>query len=310
MKKELSIIFLVTILCLAFIATVNATNTTLHPSSAQTQVLLTSITIDPEDSTGQTTNAPGAWSTNLADPLSQVGVKSNGNFLNQQSGEITLGEISIPLQIGLNSFELVGTGVFPTNLYYGAVLFFNGVQTPPQIAVYNQNGVTSNFMVQPKDTIIMGGANGGLFFDVAPGHSFFFTDDGLKVEVISFTITAQTSSSTDEVSHYYISADGINDMTATLVLKVTPKDNVALENLIDEIPSMNIPSQVQNTLIERLGHVLASLNAPNAELRNNASNELNAILHYIAAQTNKKIALDQSNKLVSSIQSIIASIET
>jgi len=59
-------------------------------------VSLTSITLDPEDSAGTTTNAPGAWSTNTADPLSQVGVMSDRVFLNQGSESGTLGEISIP----------------------------------------------------------------------------------------------------------------------------------------------------------------------------------------------------------------------
>ena len=305
MKKRLLAVSVLAVFCFAFIATANANSNVGQTVSTQPQVMLTSVTIDPEDSTGRTTNAPGAWSTNLADPLSQVGVKSDGNFLNQQVNTITLGEISIPLKIGLNTFDLVGTGVFPNNLYYGAILFFNGIQTPPQIAVYNQNGATGDFMVQPKDTVIMGGANGGLFFDVAPGNSFFFTSDGLKVEVVSFTITAQDSSTIDEVSHYNIGADGTKDMTATLVLKVTPKANVAVENLINEISSMNLPIQVQNALTGKLENVLSSLNAPNADQRNDALNKLNAAINYVEAQTNKKITQDQSNALISEIQNII-----
>jgi hypothetical protein len=58
-------------------------------------VRLTGIMIDPEDAPGATSNAPGAWSTNLADPLYQVGVMSRGDFLNGTPSGIGLGEISI-----------------------------------------------------------------------------------------------------------------------------------------------------------------------------------------------------------------------
>ena len=91
---------------------------------APVTVRLTSITIDPEDASGATTNAPGAWSTNLADPLCQAGVWSHGDFLNGTLPGIGLGEISIPLKQGMNTFKLVGLGVFPYQrlLRRGAVL--------------------------------------------------------------------------------------------------------------------------------------------------------------------------------------------
>ena len=190
---------------------------------------LTSLTLDPEDSNGQTTNAPGAWSTNTGDPLSQVGVKSNGYFLNQGSESATLGEISIPLQAGLNTFNLVGNGVFPSNAFYGTVLFFKGVASPPQIAVYNQNGATGTFMVQPNGKDIIGSANGGLFFDKAPGTNTFTTTDGTKIEVVNFTINSQTST-TDQISYGNIGADGTNDTAATLILRVTPNPLTSIPN--------------------------------------------------------------------------------
>ena len=269
---------------------------------------LTSLTIDPEDSTGTTTNAPGAWSTNLADPLSQVGLKSDGYFLNQRVNSISLGEISIPLQPGLNTFNLVGNGVFPSNLYYGAVLFFNGVQTPPQIAVYNENGVSGEFMIQPEGTNIMGSANGGNFIDPAPGTNVFVAEDGTLVEVVSFVINA-ASSTTDEVSGYAIGSDGTNDMTATLVLRVTLETNVAVENLIDEITSMNLPNGIQNSLTSKLQNALDSLNAPNADQRNDAVNKLNAAINSIEAQAGKKISIEQADYLIAEIQKIIDSIQ-
>lgn len=184
-------------------------------------VSLTSITLDPEDSTGTTTNAPGAWSTNTADPLSQVGVMSDGAFLNQGSESGILGEISIPLKPGINTFTLFGNMTLPGNAFYGAILFFDGAQTPPQVAVYNANGTLGSFLVQPAGTTIMGGANGGLFFDKAPGTSVYIAPDGTKVEVLSFVINSM-SSNVDKISFGQIGPDGTPDTTAQLILNVTP----------------------------------------------------------------------------------------
>ena len=199
-----------------------------------TNVFLTSITLDPEDANGQTTNAPGAWSTNTGDPLSQVGVRYRGVFLNQpiagQSG--TLGEISIQLQSGINTFTLYGNGVFPSNLFYGAILFFDGKVAPytdpsgvdhavPQIAVFNTNGSTGAFSIQPAGTSIISSANGGEFFGVAPGTSVYTAPDGTTVAVKNFTINS-VSSTADLISYYFIGADGIPDTVATLQLDVTP----------------------------------------------------------------------------------------
>lgn len=209
-------LLLLLILVLTFSAPISAG----AAKPAPLNVRLTSITIDPEDASGTTTNAPGAWSTNLADPLCQAGVWARGGFLNDTLPGIGLGEISIPLKQGMNTFKLVGHGVFPSNAYYGAVLFFDGQQTPPQIAVFNANGGGGRFQVQPAGTQIMGGANGGLFFDVAPGSSVYTAPDGTRVEVQSFHIDA-FDSTTDQVSCYQIGADGTPDMVATLALKVT-----------------------------------------------------------------------------------------
>jgi hypothetical protein len=208
-----------------------------------TNVFLTSITLDPEDANGQTTNAPGAWSTNTGDPLSQVGVRYRGNFLNQPIGTQTglLGEISIQLQSGLNTFTLYGNGVFPGTLDFGAILFFDhqvvlrtdctdpsgAPLVVPQIAVYNANGSTGAFSIQPPGTNIMSGSNGGTFFGCAPGpnpttgKAQYIAPDGTTVTVKNFTINS-VSSTADLISYYYIGADGIPDTVATLQLDVTP----------------------------------------------------------------------------------------
>jgi len=181
-------------------------------------VTLTSITIDPENADGATTNAPGAWSTGTGDPLCQVGVWQGARLLNSPVGTNPLGEISVPLAVGRTTLRLVGNGVFPGNPYYGAVLFFNGRATPPQIAVYNGNGQTTPFATQKVNTQIMGGANGGLFFDQAPG-TFAFGVDGYLVWVNSFQISA-TGGTTDRVSCGGLGADGTPDMVGTLTLTV------------------------------------------------------------------------------------------
>jgi len=116
---------------------------------------------------------------------------------------------------------LFGNGTFSENAFYGAVLFFDRVQTPPQVAVYNANGTLGSFSVQPAGTTIMGGANGGLFFDKAPGTSVYIASDGTKVEVLSFVINSM-SSNIDKISFGQIGPDGTPDTTAQLILNVTP----------------------------------------------------------------------------------------
>ena len=204
------------------------------PPPQPVTVRLTSITIDPEDASG-TTNAPGAWSTNLADPLSQVGVVSQGKFQNIPGSTFALGEIDIPLAKGNNVFTLYGTGIFPANTHYGAVLFFDGQQVNPQIAVYNVNGGAGAFSVRrcppetvfsvppaaPAPCVIMGGANGGWFFDYSPGTHTFVAKDGSTVEVTRFTINA-LDSAVDKVGHYDVGPDGTPDAVAKLHIRVTP----------------------------------------------------------------------------------------
>ncbi len=190
-------------------------------SFPDSSINLTSITLDPEDSTGNTTNTE-AWSTNTADPLSQVGIMNEiGVFLNNGAESGTLGEISIPLKPGINTFTLFGNGIFPENAFYGTVLFFDGIQTPPQAAVYNGNGNLVNFLVQPAGATVIGSANGGLFFDIAPGTSVYIAPDGTKVEVLSFVINSM-SSKIDKISFAHIGPDGTPDTTAQLILRVTP----------------------------------------------------------------------------------------
>lgn len=219
-KKKTYLTFLIAFICLTMIGT--------SVSASYSSVNLTSMTLDPEDATGNTTNTPGAFTTNTADMFSQVGIMDEtGVFLNDGSESGTLGETSIPLKPGINTFTLFGNGIFPANAFYGAVLFFDGIQTPPQAAVYNGNGNLFNFLVQPAGAIVIGSAHGGEFFDMAPGTSVYIAQDGTKVEVLSFVINSM-SSNTDKISFAHIGPDGTPDTTAQLILQVTPPQPISI----------------------------------------------------------------------------------
>ncbi len=194
----------------------------MQPNLPLSSVRLTSITLDPEDSDGATTNAPGAWSTNTGDPLSQVGVMVDRVFLNEGSNSYCLGEISIPLKYGINRFTLFGNYILPSNNFYGAILFFDGVATPPQATVFNSNPTISSFLTHEENTDIMGGANGGIFFDKAPGKSVYTAPDGTMVEIVDFAINSSCSN-TDRISFNKIESDGNPDTIAQLILHVKAK---------------------------------------------------------------------------------------
>lgn len=184
---------------------------------------LTSLTMEKSTNTGQWTNAPGGiWSTNLADSLSQLGVMQNGVFLNTPGGRLDLGEISINLSPGVNSFELYGNSWGRGGSdYYGLALFFDGNAKPPDMAVYNSNGSNGSFSVTQAGTKISGSANGGLFPDYAPGSSIFSATDGSMVELVGFNVF-YADTNRDKISWGNIGPDGYVDTYAVLKLNYTP----------------------------------------------------------------------------------------
>jgi len=185
-------------------------------------VTLTSLTLEKSTDLGAWTNAPGGiWSTNLSDPLTQLGVRQNGVFLNTPGNGLDLGEISIDLAPGLNTFELFGTSRYGGSNYYGLALFFDYNASPPDMAVYNSNGSFGPFSVTPAGTTISGSANGGMFPDIAPGSSFFSAPDGSTVELVGFNVLYDTSN-IDIVSWGNIEADGFADTYAVLELNYSP----------------------------------------------------------------------------------------
>lgn len=190
-------------------------------SNSALALTLTSFTIDAEDRNGASLNAPGGiFTTNLADPFTQLGVMANGAFLNTPGNGLDLGEISIDLLPGINIFSLYGTTAYIQS-FYGATLFFDGEVSAPQIAVYNENGSPGDFLVQAQGTTVAGSANGGLLWTPAPGSSVFVAQDGSSVEVMGFTVD-NLSRTTDMVSWGNIGTDGIPDLTAEIILNYTP----------------------------------------------------------------------------------------
>ncbi len=209
-------------------------------------VTLTDLTLDGENSAGATTGS-AAFTANPEDSFGQIGVRDeNGIFFNQPSSGGPLGKISIPLQIGVNNFALVADGFYSGNENYGAVLFLNGVSASPQIAVYNSNGGTGAFSVQPAGTDITGSAEGGSSSDKAPGSSFYVTSDGTKVEVVSFVVDSKNGL-TDEISGENFGGNGVPDTVAKLSLKVTPSVTVPLATFSASPLSGAAPLQVSFT---------------------------------------------------------------
>ncbi len=192
-------------------------------SNSALAITLTSLTLEGVTDSGSWLNAPGGiWSTNLADPLTQLGVSQNGVFLNTPGNGLDLGEISIDLQPGLNTFDLFGTSFTGGFQYYGVDLYFDNIATPPGAVVYNSNdGGTGDFSVTPAGTLIAGSANGGLFPDVAPGTAVYNAPDGSTVEVVGFSANFFLSNP-DLLSWGNIGPDSRPDTRATLTLNYTP----------------------------------------------------------------------------------------
>lgn len=140
-----------------------------------------------------------------------------------------LGEVSINLQPGINTFDLFGNRLFPQNQYYGVVLFFDG-SVLPQATVFNANGSSGSFLIQPSGNTLICSANGGSFFCPSPGTNLYIDPDGSTLEIIGFTVDS-IHPSIDFVSPVNIGADGYPDTVAQLSLKFTPAS-------VPEPPSM------------------------------------------------------------------------
>ena len=88
---------------------------------------------------------------------------------------------------------------------------------------------------------------------------------------------------------------------------LTPEQ--AIRDLIDTVQSMNLQQGIDNSLDAKLANVLASLEAFNAEQRNDSINKLYAFINEVEAQRGNKITNEQADYLVSETQRIIDLIE-
>jgi hypothetical protein len=267
--------------------------------AAESGVSLTSATLDCENSIGQTGNAPGnEWTTNLGDPLTQLGVSSQGVFLNQliNGQPNTLGEIAIPLKIGDNDLSLYANTYqhyYPCG-YYGAILYFNGEVMHPQIAVYNAFGSADDFLVQTEGTLIMGSANGGEFFVSAPGTSTFTTANGKKVAITKYIVN---STDEDLISAYTIGADGMPERVGKITIVVS----FSTQNIKDSIDQMYQDGTITGlgtSLYDKLSKVQADVDVYNYR---QARRDIQGLLHQITAQLGKHIDTTVGNALIDQI---------
>jgi len=78
-----------------------------------------------------------------------------------------------------------------------------------------------------------------------------------------------------------------------------------VQNLIGDIESMNLQQGINNSFDAKLQNVQDSLEALNADNRNDAINKLNAFINSVEAQRDNKISNEQADYLVAETQRII-----
>jgi len=90
--------------------------------------------------------------------------------------------------------------------------------------------------------------------------------------------------------------------------ELPPTPEEAILDLIDTVELMNLQQGIDNSLDAKLDNALDSLEAFNAEQRNDAVNKLNAFINAVEAQRGNKLTDDQANELIASTQAIIESL--
>lgn len=102
-------------------------------------------------------------------------------------------------------------------------------------------------------------------------------------------------------SHLYIQ-DKAPD-TGYVTYTLTPE--VAIINLIDDIEAMNLQQGLDNNIDEKLSNALDSIEALNADLRNDVVNKLEALINVVVAQSGNKLTVEQADFLIAETQKII-----
>ena len=78
-----------------------------------------------------------------------------------------------------------------------------------------------------------------------------------------------------------------------------------VENLIETVETMNLQAGIENSLDSKLQNIQDSIEALNADLRNDAINKLEAFINSVEAQRDQKISNEQADYLVAEAQKII-----
>ncbi|MDH5483489.1 MAG: hypothetical protein OEY22_11540 [Candidatus Bathyarchaeota archaeon] len=85
-----------------------------------------------------------------------------------------------------------------------------------------------------------------------------------------------------------------------------PSPQEAIQDLIDDVQSLNLQQGIVNSLDAKLTNALSALNALNAGQRNDAVNKLNAFINEVEAQRGTKLTNEQADYLITAVQDVIA----
>jgi len=79
-----------------------------------------------------------------------------------------------------------------------------------------------------------------------------------------------------------------------------------MQDLIDEVESMNLQQGIGNSFDAKIDNVRAALEAVQGHSREDAVKKLNAFINEVEAQREKKVTADQADQLITAAQDIIS----
>lgn len=98
-----------------------------------------------------------------------------------------------------------------------------------------------------------------------------------------------------------------NEVVTLSLHVITPEK--AIESLIQDVVTMNLGQGIENSFDAKLDAALGSLEALNADQRNDSINKLYAFINAVEAQRGNKITNEQADYLIAEVQRIIDLIE-
>lgn len=98
-----------------------------------------------------------------------------------------------------------------------------------------------------------------------------------------------------------ITARGLINGEGPHAVLLKPSPSHMIGNLVDLVRSFNLPKGIENSLIVKLEHAQAAINAGDIS---DAWNQLNAFINEVNVQAGKKLTLDQANQLISGANQI------